>query len=118
MPDVGELRIALLSTGVCGSDLHYYKDFRNGDIHVREPLILGHESAGIVTGMHCSTPRFAPGMCVAMEVGLPCEKCSLCRSGRYNLCADMRFRSSARAFPHAQGTLQDQINHPAKYSHR
>jgi L-iditol 2-dehydrogenase len=30
----------------------------------------------------------------------------------------MKFRSSAKAFPHAQGTLQDRINHPAAWCHK
>jgi L-iditol 2-dehydrogenase len=55
---------------------------------------------------------------VALEVGIPCEKCDLCKEGRYNICSDLEFRSSARRFPHAQGTLQERINHPMKYCHK
>ena len=55
---------------------------------------------------------------VALEVGQPCEQCELCSSGRYNICREMKFRSSAKAYPHAQGTLQEQIIHPAKWSHK
>jgi L-iditol 2-dehydrogenase len=55
---------------------------------------------------------------VALEVGLPCGHCELCSEGRYNLCKELSFRSSARKFPHAQGTLQDRINHPAQWCHR
>jgi L-iditol 2-dehydrogenase len=29
----------------------------------------------------------------------------------------MKFRSSAKSFPHAQGTLQERINHPARFVH-
>lgn len=59
-----------------------------------------------------------PGDRVALEVGVPCESCEYCVSGRYNICRGMRFRSSAKIFPHAQGTLQERINHPARWCHK
>lgn len=55
---------------------------------------------------------------MALEVGLPCEDCQRCRQGRYNICKDVRFRSSGKSFPHFQGTLQERINHPARWCHR
>lgn len=55
---------------------------------------------------------------VALEVGLPCEQCQRCQQGRYNICKDVRFRSSGKAFPHFQGTLQERINHPAKWVYK
>lgn len=55
---------------------------------------------------------------VALEVGLPCEQCELCAEGRYNICRKMNFRSSAKAFPHGQGTLQERVNHPARWCHK
>ncbi|KAK5174938.1 uncharacterized protein LTR77_000074 [Saxophila tyrrhenica] len=113
-----ELQIRIASTGLCGSDLHYYTHFRNGDILVREPLSLGHESAGIVVATGSSVSTFQPGDKVALEVGLPCEKCERCREGRYNICKEMKFRSSGKSFPHFQGTLQERINHPAKWCYR
>lgn len=55
---------------------------------------------------------------VALEVGVPCEYCEDCESGRYNVCEKMRFRSSAVSFPHFDGTLQTRLNHPAKWCHK
>ncbi|KAK8198604.1 hypothetical protein M8818_006471 [Zalaria obscura] len=117
-PKPDELQVAIHSTGLCGSDLHYYHHNRNGDILVREPLTLGHESSGIVTAVGSSVSNFKPGDRVALEVGIPCEQCLRCKEGRYNICKDMRFRSSAKSFPHFQGTLQERINHPAKWCHK
>ncbi|GAB7346187.1 hypothetical protein MBLNU457_4928t1 [Dothideomycetes sp. NU457] len=119
-PSADELQISIHSTGLCGSDLHYYAHNRNGDIIVREPLTLGHESSGIVTsvGSSVSSSSFQPGDRVALEVGVPCDDCARCAAGRYNICAQMRFRSSAKSFPHFQGTLQERINHPAKWCHK
>ncbi|KAK4161437.1 sorbitol dehydrogenase [Cladorrhinum sp. PSN259] len=108
-----DVRVAIKSTGICGSDLHYYNHYRNGDILVREPLTLGHESVGVVTALgsqvHSKRPDLKLGDAVVMEVGEPCGGCELCLEGRYNICREMRFRSSAKAFPHAQGTLQEEI---------
>lgn len=85
---------------------------------LREPLALGHESAGEVVVVGTNVENFEVGDKVALEVGLPCEQCVLCKSGRYNLCKRMRFRSSAKIFPHFQGTLQERINHPAKWCYK
>ncbi|KAL7268904.1 hypothetical protein RUND412_008458 [Rhizina undulata] len=119
-PAPHELQVAIRSTTLCGSDLHYYNHYRNGDIIVTSPLALGHESSGIVTavGLNAVGDGWKVGDRVALEVGLPCESCEACRGGRYNICPRMRFRSSAKAVPHFWGTLQERINHPAKWCHK
>ncbi|CRK32789.1 hypothetical protein BN1708_005893 [Verticillium longisporum] len=117
-PSADEVQIAVEATGLCGSDLHYYSHYRNGDIIVCEPLTLGHESAGTVTAVGSAVTSLAAGDRVALEVGLPCGSCDLCAQGRYNICPGMKFRSSAKANPHAQGTLQERVNHPAKWVHK
>lgn len=117
-PEASEIQIAIQSTGLCGSDLHYFNHYRNGDIIVREPLTLGHESSGTVVSVGSAVTTFAPGDRVALEVGVSCDDCEYCDSGSYNICRGMRFRSSAKSFPHFQGTLQERINHPAKWCHK
>lgn len=113
-----DVLVKVRSTGLCGSDLHYFSHFRNGDIQVRQPLTLGHESAGTITAVGADVTHLAVGDNVALEVGLPCNQCSLCAQGRYNICKGMSFRSSAKSFPHAQGTLQDTVAHPAAFVHK
>ncbi|KAL6704869.1 hypothetical protein ACN47E_007552 [Coniothyrium glycines] len=117
-PAAGELQIAIKATGLCGSDCSYYSKFRNGDLQACEPLSLGHESAGVVVSIGANVTSFQIGDRVALEVGVPCDNCRSCQRGRYNLCPKMRFRSSAKSFPHFQGTLQERINHPAKWCHK
>ncbi|AEO64971.1 a7f5d6ef-0643-4d60-93ef-9cae9b64e4e5 [Thermothielavioides terrestris] len=117
-PGADDVQVAVKATGLCGSDLHYFNHFRNGDILVREPLTLGHESAGVVTAVGSGVTSLRVGDHVALEVGQPCEQCELCREGRYNICREMKFRSSAKAYPHAQGTLQERITHPARWCHK
>ncbi|TVY83327.1 L-idonate 5-dehydrogenase [Lachnellula suecica] len=117
-PAPSEVQIAVQATGLCGSDLHYFNHYRNGDIIVKEPLTLGHESSGVVTEVGSAVKNLVVGDRVALEVGLPCSECELCKGGRYNICKEMKFRSSAKAFPHFQGTLQERINHPASSCHK
>ncbi|KAJ8125548.1 hypothetical protein O1611_g8094 [Lasiodiplodia mahajangana] len=117
-----EIQVAIRSTTLCGSDLHYYSHFANGDILVREPLCLGHESSGEITSLGTNVsathPSLKVGDSVALEVGVPCGDCGNCRKQRYNVCPQLRFRSSGSKFPHYQGTLQERVNHPASWVHK
>jgi L-iditol 2-dehydrogenase len=112
------VQVAIRATGLCGSDLHYYKHGKNGDFVVREPLCLGHESSGVVTAIGSDVKHLQVGDRIALEVGLPCRKCARCRQGRYNVCSDLNFRSSAKLFPHSDGTLMELTNHPAEMCHK
>ena len=117
-PGPTEVQVSIQATGLCGSDLHYFNHYRNGDILVREPMTLGHESAGTICAIGSSVQNLQVGDKVAVEVGQPCGKCELCKEGRYNICKEMRFRSSAKSFPHFQGTLQDRINQEAAWCYK
>lgn len=117
-PSAGELQIAVKATGICGSDVSYYKKFANGDLCACHPLSLGHESSGEVVAIGPQVTGFKLGDRVALEVGVACGQCGICRKGRYNLCKKLRFRSSAKTYPHYQGTLQERINHPAVWCHK
>ncbi|ANB12380.1 D-xylulose reductase XYL2 [Sugiyamaella lignohabitans] len=117
-PGTGEVQVQVKCTTLCGSDLHYYKHGRNGDFKVRQPLSLGHESAGIVTAVGPNVTNLKVGDKVALEVGQPCGDCKFCKSGKYNLCGNMKFRSSAKSFPHFQGTLQERINCSASWCYK
>ncbi|KIV99419.1 uncharacterized protein PV09_08957 [Verruconis gallopava] len=118
---LGELdvQVQLRSVTLCGSDVHYHRHYRNGSIQVREPLCLGHEAAGIVTAVGSSVRSdLKVGDAVALECGIPCGACDLCHNGRYNVCPQLRFRSSGSKFPHFQGTLQQSVIHPAHWVHK
>ncbi|CAN6603387.1 sorbitol dehydrogenase 1 [Trichomonascus vanleenenianus] len=117
-PQGSEVQVAVKATTLCGSDMHYYLHGRNGDNIVREPLTLGHESAGVITAVGPEVEGLKVGDRVALEVGKPCGYCEVCKKGRYNLCSKMQFRSSAKSFPHFQGTLQERINCPASWVYK
>jgi len=43
-----DVRIAIRTVGICGSDVHYYLHGAIGPFVVRAPMVLGHEAAGVV----------------------------------------------------------------------
>ena len=117
-PGPNEAQIAVRAVGLCGSDVHYYQDYRLGSMQVKEPMVLGHECAGVVVAVGPDVYNVQVGDPVALEVGFPCGNCHRCKEGRYNICADLEFRGSAKTHPHVSGALQDKINHPAKWCYR
>ncbi|TFK21614.1 NADP(H)-dependent ketose reductase [Coprinopsis marcescibilis] len=112
-----QVTVQIVSTGLCGSDLHYFEHGRNGDFKVRQDIVLGHEAGGIVTAVGSSVTNVLVGQRVAIEAGIYCRSCEFCKSGRYNLCKQMKFCSSASVLPHNDGTLQTKMNHPAFVVH-
>ncbi len=90
-PGPDEVLVEVRSVGVCGSDVHYYEHGRIGDFVVRDPLVLGHETSGVVVGRGSRARRLRTGQRVALEPGVPCGRCRECRTGRYNLCPYIRF---------------------------
>lgn len=117
-PQAGEVQILVRSTTVCGSDLHYFFHGRNGSIVPKEPLCLGHESSGEVVAVGEFVRGVKAGDRVAIEAGVPCSDCGICKEGRYNLCPKLRFRGSGAASPHFQGMLQERIVHPRQWIHQ
>ena len=89
-PGPREVLIRVAAVGVCGSDIHYYEHGRIADFVVESPLVLGHEASGVVVAAGAEA-SLRPGTRVAMEPGVPCGHCRQCRTGRYNLCPDVRF---------------------------
>jgi L-iditol 2-dehydrogenase len=112
-PGAGEVLIEIRSVGVCGSDVHYYEHGRIGDFVVDAPLILGHESSGVVRARGRLASRHSIGERVALEPGVPCGHCEQCRAGRYNLCPDMRFFAT----PPIDGTLTRYVTISEDFAH-
>ncbi|MGB9185206.1 MAG: NAD(P)-dependent alcohol dehydrogenase [Solirubrobacteraceae bacterium] len=90
-PGPREVLVEIRSVGVCGSDVHYYEHGRIGGFVVEAPLILGHESMGIVVELGPGASRHQVGARVTLEPGVPCGRCHQCRHGRYNLCPYVKF---------------------------
>jgi len=102
-----EVRIAF--GGICGSDLHYFAHGGFGVVRLREPMILGHEVAGIVSAVGAEVEHVKPGAHVAVNPSLACHRCRYCLEGKSNHCLDMRFYGSAMRFPHVQGAFREAL---------
>lgn len=104
-----DVLLQLGAGGICGSDLHYYKEGRVGAFVVREPLVPGHEASGVVVAVGSEVSRVRAGQKVAINPSHPCGHCDYCRAGRGNLCRHMFFLGSASVFPHAQGMFRERF---------
>lgn len=77
--------VRVTAVGICGSDLHWWDEAEIGDARLERPLVLGHESAGVIA----DGPR--RGQRVAIDPAIPDETCPQCRRGYRNLCPQVRF---------------------------
>lgn len=107
--DIGpqDVLVNIARGGICGSDLHYYQEGGFGPVRVREPIILGHEIAGIVCDRGANVVDLAIGDKVAINPSQPCSRCSYCKDGNFQHCVNMRFLGSARTTPHVQGGFRE-----------
>ena len=108
-PKAGEVLVKVEYVGICGSDVHYFKDGRCGDFVVDGELMLGHEAGGVVVKVGEGVTDLVEGDKVALEPGITCGQCEFCKSGRYNLCPDVVFLAT----PPVQGCNEDYIAFPA-----
>ena len=104
-----DIRVRVAFGGICGSDLHYYNHGGFGAVRLREPMILGHEIAGVVEAVGAEARRVKVGDRVAVSPSVPCNHCRYCLEGLQNQCLDMRFYGSAMRFPHVQGAFRESL---------
>lgn len=107
-----DVRVAVHTVGICGSDVHYYRHGRIGPFVVREPLILGHEAAGTVLEAGSAVTHLRAGDRVTMEPGIPDPDSRAARLGRYNLDPAVRFWAT----PPVHGVLRPEVVHPAAFT--
>lgn len=113
-PAADEVLIHVKCTGVCGSDVHFWKHGAIGDLKFEGDCIIGHESAGVILKTGANVKNVKEGDRVAIEPGMPCEECYLCTQGDYNLCQDVQFSG---VYPY-DGCLQRYKVHRAKYVYK
>ncbi|WP_343122818.1 alcohol dehydrogenase catalytic domain-containing protein, partial [Mediterraneibacter gnavus] len=104
-----EVLVQVEYVGICGSDLHYFESGRIGDFVVKPPFVLGHEAAGTVVETGKNVKHLKKGDRVCMEPGKTCGVCEFCKSGRYNLCKDVKFFAT----PPVDGVFQEYVAHEA-----
>lgn len=110
----GDVKVAVLAGGICGSDLHYFHDGGFGPVRVREPIAMGHEAAGRIVETGSEVHTVQTGDLVAINPSQPCGECLYCKEGNQVHCLHMRFMGSAYRLPHEQGLFRERIVVPAK----
>lgn len=111
VPQDADVLLAMGSVGICGSDVKYWAYGRCGRFSLTAPMVLGHEASGTVVAVGPSAKSLKVGDRVAIEPGLPCRRCSICKKGRYNLCTQMRFCAT----PPVDGSLCRYFVHPEDF---
>lgn len=109
-----DVRIAIRRVGICGSDVHYYKHGAIGPYVVREPMVLGHEAAGVVVEAGPEVAGLRIGDRVCMEPGIPNPASRAARLGVYNLDPEVRFWAT----PPIHGCLRPSVVHPADFTYK
>ncbi len=86
-PGINDVKIRVLSTGICGTDLHIYdwNEWAQATIHV--PLVIGHEFCGEIVEVGSNVADLHPGDFVSGEGHVVCGRCRNCLAGRRHLCA-------------------------------
>ncbi len=113
----GQVRVRVRAGGICGSDLHYYQHGGFGTIRIQQPMVLGHEVAGIIEEVGPGV-GLVLGERVAVCPSRPCSTCRFCQLGLQNHCLDMRYYGSAMRMPHVQGAFRQEIVIEAGQAHR
>lgn len=113
----GFVILRVTRAGICGTDIHYYQEGRNGTFVVRMPFVMGHEFAGRVVETGHGVTGLSTGDRVAVDPTIPCRVCAPCREGRSNLCMNIRVFGSASSVPHLDGGFQEYVAAPALCCH-
>jgi D-xylulose reductase len=106
-----DVKIQIKACGICGSDVHYYLEGGIGDFIVREPMILGHEAAGVIIEKGDKVTDLVVGDLVCMEPGIPDMRSREVREGMYNLDPGVVFWAT----PPVHGCLRETVVHPAQF---
>jgi S-(hydroxymethyl)mycothiol dehydrogenase len=81
-PGAGEIRVRILASGVCHSDLHA----QEGNFGRQFPYLLGHEATATVESIGSGVSHLRPGDTVMLNWRAPCHSCAMCLSGRASHC--------------------------------
>jgi D-xylulose reductase len=109
-----DVRIAIHTVGVCGSDVHYYTHGSIGPFVVNAPMVLGHEASGTVIEVGAAVRHLVVGDRVCMEPGIPDLNSRAVREGMYNVDPAVRFWAT----PPIDGVLRPEVVHSAAFTYR
>ncbi len=107
VPSRDEYLLRVTAVGLCGSDVHWYEQAGIGDAHLKAPLVLGHEFAGIIDSGD------QKGWKVAVDPAIACRQCRYCEEGNPNLCNNLRFAGH----DDVDGALRERLCWPKSLVH-
>ena len=107
-----DVRIAIHTVGICGSDVHYYTHGAIGPFVVKAPMVLGHEASGVVIATGANVKHLKVGDRVCMEPGVPDPNSRAAKLGLYNVDPAVTFWAT----PPDHGCLMPEVTHPAAYT--
>ncbi|OBA58244.1 NAD(P)-dependent alcohol dehydrogenase [Gordonia sp. 852002-10350_SCH5691597] len=112
-PSPGDVLVQVSAVGICGSDTHYLRHGRIGEHVVREPLILGHEAAGVIVDVGAGVQSSRIGQRVSIEPQRPDPTSTETMRGDYHLCPAMRFYGT----PPVDGALTEFVTIGSAFAH-
>ncbi len=86
-PKEQEVLIKIMKIGICGSDIHVYHGTHPFTSY---PITQGHEVSGEIVKLGSKVEGFSIGQKVTIEPQVTCGTCYLCRTGKYNLCENLK----------------------------
>lgn len=108
-----DVKIAVHTVGICGSDVHYFTHGGIGDYIVNEPMVLGHEGSGTITEIGDAVTGLKVGDRVCMEPGIPDLASRASKLGIYNVDPAVTFWAT----PPVHGIITPFVVHPAAFTY-
>lgn len=108
-PGPGEVRVKTAATAVCHTDLSIYTGQHPG---VRYPVVMGHESTGVVDATGEGVTGLRPGQHVIVNPVISCGQCDCCLRGATNLC-----RNAGLFGREIEGSLNQYVSLPERFLH-
>ncbi len=95
-PKADEVRVRIRYASICGSDAHILTGHLGSFEEMTKsmlPMPFGHEVSGVIDklGPEAEALGYAVGDTVVVNYARYCHACDFCRSGRENLCANIKF---------------------------
>ena len=84
---INDVKIRVLATGICGTDLHIHEWDAWAQKTIPVPLVIGHEFVGQIVEVGSNVSDFHVGDRVSGEGHVVCGRCRNCLAGRRHLCA-------------------------------
>ncbi len=112
-PQAGEALVRITAVGVCGSDLHMFREGSIGGIGIADaggPFVPGHEGVGVVEEVGAEGNDALAGKRVFIQPAIHCGRCRWCLAGKPNVCPHHTFLG----LPPQGGCLAEYLAHPVR----